>query len=163
MHDDCEATRSSFFRLVPWAGGLPDVGAIRAMRKQAANNMDVAASLHPISRNRLTESGHAKARLRVVFDHSHQRADASLPPCCGRDKSGHAAAAPPSSVMKSRRFTPKQIYPWFAPRGTRHARRREQKPVPERKIPGGGKLAAVAAGAGPCGCPSTLRRQTSMN
>src|SRR5262245_37747466 len=29
----------------------------------------------------------------------------SLPDCCARAASGHAAAAPPSSVMNSRRFT----------------------------------------------------------
>src|SRR5262249_51642974 len=29
------------------------------------------------------------------------------PSCCARAESGHAAAAPPSSVMKSRRFKPK--------------------------------------------------------
>jgi uncharacterized protein YchJ len=29
-----------------------------------------------------------------------------LPACCARTASGHAAAAPPSSVMNSRRFIP---------------------------------------------------------
>ena len=36
--------------------------------------------------------------------------------CCARAASGHAAAAPPSSVMNSRRFTARCL-PCFRPKG----------------------------------------------
>ena len=43
--------------------------------------------------------------FRIVCGRGHEHADASHAfACCARAASGHAAAAPPSSVMNSRRL-----------------------------------------------------------
>ena len=54
----------------------------------------------------LQECRDAGLRFRIVRGRGHEHADAPhrARACCARAASGHAAAAPPSSVMKSRRL-----------------------------------------------------------
>jgi len=63
----------------------------------------VRPSIQPSSRNRCT-----KASVHVLWAEAGMTPKnpmvGSLPACCARAASGHVAAAPPSSVMNSRRL-----------------------------------------------------------
>jgi len=65
----------------------------------------VRFSIQPSSRSLCTKASVEALSNDALFAHRTPIVG-SLPACCARAASGHAAAAPPSSVMKSRRLTP---------------------------------------------------------
>ena len=94
MRSGCSATSSFANRCIDSASGAAQRVSIRMLRP----------SVHPSFWSPSPERRDAGLSFRVALGIRHQHADPPHPSgCCARAASGHAAAAPPSSVMNSRR------------------------------------------------------------
>jgi hypothetical protein len=86
-------------------------GSVGTSKRAPASSAITPAAAHPATRS--SSRAHTPAIMAGLkrlapFNYARSRRDRQTPgirsPCCGRAASGHATAAPPRSVMNSRRF-----------------------------------------------------------